>query len=329
MRNHTATHLLNWALRKVLGEHVEQKGSLVDAGRRRASTSRITRPLTAEEIAEVERLVNEKIYADLPVTPVTMPLAEAKKIAGVRAVFGEKYPDPVRVLLIGAGAAGGGDAGVLGRVLRRHAPEPHRAGGLLQDRQPGSGRQGRAPRHRRDRPRGGGDGAAAGAVVDELTGRFNCKPEELPAGSRRLQEEIKKLQQQLKKGAAERPGRGGRQAAGRGGRGRRRQGDRRRDAGRRRSSRCGSRSIGCGRRPAAPWSCIGWADDGKVGLLAAVTDDLVKKGLHAGKLVGEVAKVVGGGGGGKPTMAQAGGKDPAKLAEAICNWRRSWRRNNG
>jgi alanyl-tRNA synthetase len=62
---------------------------------------------------------------------------------------------------------------------------------------------------------------------------------------------------------------------------------------------------------------LGWAEDGKVQLLAAVTDDLTKKGLHAGKLVGEVAKVVGGKGGGKPNMAQAGGKDPAKLGEAL------------
>src|SRR5205807_4012053 len=62
---------------------------------------------------------------------------------------------------------------------------------------------------------------------------------------------------------------------------------------------------------------IGWSEDSKVQLMTAVTDDLVKKGLHAGKLVGEVAKVVGGGGGGKPTMAQAGGKDPSKLREAL------------
>src|SRR4029077_8829434 len=62
---------------------------------------------------------------------------------------------------------------------------------------------------------------------------------------------------------------------------------------------------------------VGWADDGKVGLIAAVTDDLVQKGVHAGKLIGQVAKVVGGGGGGKPTMAQAGGKEPAKLAEGL------------
>jgi alanyl-tRNA synthetase len=62
---------------------------------------------------------------------------------------------------------------------------------------------------------------------------------------------------------------------------------------------------------------VGWEEDGKVQLIAAVTDDLVKKGLHAGKLIGQVAKVVDGGGGGKPNMAQAGGKDPSKLAEAL------------
>src|SRR5205807_1385519 len=81
MRNHTATHLLNWALRKVLGDHVEQKGSLVDAEKTRFDFTH-PQPLTSEEIAEIERLVNEKIYADLPVTAKVMPLAEAKKIAG-------------------------------------------------------------------------------------------------------------------------------------------------------------------------------------------------------------------------------------------------------
>jgi alanyl-tRNA synthetase len=62
---------------------------------------------------------------------------------------------------------------------------------------------------------------------------------------------------------------------------------------------------------------VGWVEDGKVQLIAAVTDDLVKKGLHAGKLIGQVARVVGGGGGGKPTLAQAGGKEPEKLKEAL------------
>src|SRR5262249_7063426 len=100
-RNHTATHLMNWALRKVLGEHVEQKGSLVDAGKTRFDFTH-SEPLSADQIAEVERLVNEKIYTDLPVTAVQKPLAEAKALPGVRAVFGETYPDPVRVLIVGA-----------------------------------------------------------------------------------------------------------------------------------------------------------------------------------------------------------------------------------
>ena len=94
LRNHTATHLLNWALREVLGSHVEQKGSLVDAEKTRFDFTH-DKTLTAEEIAEIEQLVNEKIYADQPVTPVTLPLTQAKQIPGVRAVFGEKYPDPV------------------------------------------------------------------------------------------------------------------------------------------------------------------------------------------------------------------------------------------
>jgi alanyl-tRNA synthetase len=154
------------------------------------------------------------------------------------------------------------------------------------------------------------------AILADLTGRFRCKPEELPARIDSLQEEIKKLNQQLKKGAAtdlqvvadkllaDAP------------------------------ETKGSRVI-VGEMPAAPDEqmrqqvdrlrqkapsavvVLGWSDDGKVGLMAAVTDDLVKRGLHAGKLVGQVANVVGGKGGGKPTMAQAGGKEPAKLGEAL------------
>ena len=97
MRNHTATHLLNWALRKVLGDHIEQKGSLVDGEKLRFDFSH-DKPVTAAEMMQVERLVNEKIYSDLPVSATIMPLNEAKTLTGVRAVFGEKYPDPVRVI---------------------------------------------------------------------------------------------------------------------------------------------------------------------------------------------------------------------------------------
>jgi alanyl-tRNA synthetase len=154
------------------------------------------------------------------------------------------------------------------------------------------------------------------AVVDDLTAKLNCKADDLPARVETLQDEIKKLQHQSKKGAA---------------------GDL---AGAADKLLAAAESIGgakliVGEVPAASADAIraqvdrlrtkaggsvialGWSDDGKVGLLVAVTDDLVKKGLHAGKLVGEAAKVAGGKGGGNPTLAQAGGKDPAKLAEAL------------
>src|SRR5262249_49663242 len=153
-------------------------------------------------------------------------------------------------------------------------------------------------------------------LLAELAGRFRCQPEELPARIDTLQEEIKKLQQQLKRGAA-----GDLQSVA--------------DQLLATATEVHGAKIIVGEMPAGPEEqmrqqvdrlrqkaasavvVIGWHEDSKVQLIAAVTDDLVKKGLHAGKLVSQVAKVVGGGGGGKPTLAQAGGKDPAKLPEAL------------
>ena len=163
-------------------------------------------------------------------------------------------------------------------------------------------------------------------VVDDLTGRFRCKPEDLSVRVEALQEEIKKLQQQIKKAAT-----GDLAGAA----------DKLFDAG---QTMNGVRII-IGQMPAGPDEqmrtqvdrlkqkagsgvvVLGWAEDGKVGLLAAVTDDLVKKGLHAGKLIAQIAPIVGGKGGGRPNMAQAGGKDAAKLAERW-TWPGSWRRIN-
>jgi alanyl-tRNA synthetase len=316
MRNHTTTHLLNWALRRVLGDHIEQKGSLVDAEKTRFDFAH-DMPLTPQEVADVERLVNEKIYTDLPVTPAIMPLAEAKKIPGVRAVFGEKYPDPVRVLMIGAGKpdevteessvefCGGthlhhtGEAGffkivsqeAVGKGVRRVIGVTGR--GAVQAVQQMS------------------------SVLDELSGRFSCRPSELSGRLDALEKEIKSLQQQLKKGAAsDLQGAGDKLFA---------------DA----VERNGSRII-IGELPAGPAEqlrnqidrlrqkagsavvVVGWKEEGdKVGLIASATDDLIKKGIHAGKLIGQIAPVVGGKGGGKPNMAQAGGKDPARLGEAL------------
>jgi alanyl-tRNA synthetase len=321
MRNHTATHLMNWALREVLGEHVEQKGSLVDAQKTRFDFTH-DKPMTADQIAEVERLVNEKILADQAVTPITIPLAKAKQIAGVRAVFGEKYPDPVRVVLIGA-----------------DKPETATAensvefcGGTHLDRTSQAclfkivGQEGVAKGVRRmtavTGPKAVEYDQQLAAVVGDLSERFHCLPEELPARIESLQEEIKKLQQQLRKGAAsDLAGTFDKLLAS--------------------SSKVGDVTMIVGEIPGGPDDAIraqvdrikqkagssvvvvGWVDGDKVGLLAAVSDDVIIKGVKAGQLVSEIAKIVGGGGGGRPNMAQAGGKEPAKLSEALTRARHS------
>jgi alanyl-tRNA synthetase len=306
-KNHTATHLLHWALQKVLGDHVEQAGSKVKPDEFTFDFTH-TGPMTTAEKVEVEWLVNEKIYLDLPVSWRELPIDEAKKLPGVRAFFGDKYGDVVRVVEIGDGFSrefcGGthldhtgqagffkiiGEEGIAKGVRRLTCVTAREAVATVQIQD---------------------------AVITNLTDRFRCKAEDLPARVESLQEEIKKLQQQLKKGVAS-----DLQGAA----------DKLLDA----AGLVNGSKIIVGEMPGGPDEqirqqvdrlrqkagsavvVIGWTDDGKVQLLAAVTEDLVKKGLHAGKIVGQVAKVVGGGGGGKPTMAQAGGKEADKLGEAL------------
>ena len=91
-KNHTATHLLHWALRKVLGEGVKQHGSVVDPDRLRFDFDHGS-PVTYDQLQEVERLVNEKVYDDLTVCTQELPIDQARRLPGVRAFFGEKYGD--------------------------------------------------------------------------------------------------------------------------------------------------------------------------------------------------------------------------------------------
>jgi alanyl-tRNA synthetase len=314
MRNHTSTHLLNWALRKVLGEHIDQKGSLVDAHKTRFDFSH-NEALTAEQVATIEKLVNEKIQADLPVAAVTMPLEDAKQVAGVRAVFGEKYPDPVRVLLIGAKKPA--DATLDSSVEfcgGTHLTQTGQAGFFKITGQELVGKG-----VRRLVAVTGTEAVATvqrlAGVVDDLSAKFRCKPEEIAGRIESLQDEIKKLQQQLKKGATtDLAGAGDKLFA--------------------EATKTGETHVIVGEFPAAPDEqirnqidrlkqkagssviVIGWKDDAKVGLLASVTDDLFAK-IKAGDLIKQIAPLVGGGGGGRPNLAQAGGKNPEKLPEAL------------
>jgi alanyl-tRNA synthetase len=315
MRNHTATHLLNQALRQVLGQHVDQKGSLVDDEKTRFDFSH-DKPITADEIREIEAKVNRSIIKDEPVAAVTMPLAEAKQLPGVRAVFGEKYPDPVRVVMIGAESP----------EKVQHDDSVEFCGGTHVPRTGTIGLfkisslEGVAKGVRRITAVTGRVAAETTAqifaMVDELTGTFQCKPEELPGRVEALQEEIKRLQAiAAKAAAAELTATVDHLLA---------------DA----PDVNGTKVI-VGQVPTAATDlvraqidrirqkvgssvvCFGWIDEDKVPLIAALSADLVKKNLKASDLIKPVAEIVGGKGGGKPDVAQAGGRDAAKLPQAL------------
>jgi alanyl-tRNA synthetase len=235
----------------------------------------------------------------------------------VRAVFGEKYPDPVRVVLVGAEKPEGATAEMSVEFCGgTHMP---RTGGIGYFKI--ASQEGVAKGVRRVTAVTGRVAnetlAKITAAVDELTGKFQCRPEELPGRVEALQEEVKKLKQQLAKGvAADLGGVVDKLLA---------------DA----PEVNGARLV-VGQLPAAPAEQVlaqidrvrqkaksalvvfaSADEEGKVPLVVALTDDLVKKGLKAGEIIRPVAEIVGGKGGGKPDLARAGGKDPAKLGEAL------------
>ena len=188
VRNHTATHLMNLALRRTLGDHVEQKGSLVDGDKTRFDFAH-DKPLTPEQVRDIEDAVNRAIQGDLPVSAVTMPLEEAKKIAGVRAVFGEKYPDPVRVVTAGDSVEFCGGV---------HVP---RTGGIGLFKVVGQDAVAKGVR-RVTAVTGRAaveQVAAMSGVLGALTVQLQCKPDELAGRVESLQDELKRSQVALKK----------------------------------------------------------------------------------------------------------------------------------
>ena len=310
MRNHTATHLLNWALREALGDHVNQAGSEVGPERLRFDFSH-TRAVTPDELARVERLANERILADEPVTVGIMPLEEAQKIEGVRAMFGEKYAGQVRVVSIGTDdpAARADRQCAIELCAGTHMP---RTGGIgllkiLSEESVAKGvRRITAVT---------GAGAVAWAqqterLVKEVSAALRTPPARMAERVAAMQKEMKQLRKHPASGgaadlavAAEVDSPVGKVLVGRmdGG-----------DAGAMRNL-CDRR-----RRKGAAAVFVGGVCGEKVMLIAMVSRELVDStGVKAGDWVKAVAPVVGGGGGGKPTMAQAGGKDPARLDEAL------------
>jgi alanyl-tRNA synthetase len=319
MRNHTATHLLNWALRKVLGEHVNQAGSVVGPDRLRFDFTH-NQAVAAEQLAEVERLVNRRVLADEPVVCRTIPLEQAKKIPGVRAVFGEKYPDPVRVI-----AVGGDDP--LGKPDRETAVEF--CGGTHLERTSQVGlfkiisEESIAKGVRRITALTGPAAVAhvqeLDATVQALAATLRAPAGELPARIASMQKELKELRKRPAKGKES--GKEDFQVAFT------------------LESSCGQVLIGqlptaqpqamrqeCDRQrqKGAAAVFVGGSEEGKVTLIAMVGDALAAAGgkeqrqkCSAAEWVKAVAPIVGGSGGGKPTLAQAGGKDSTKLPQAL------------
>ena len=303
-QHHTGTHLLHAALRSVLGAHVAQAGSLVAPDHLRFDFSHGA-GLPDGEIENVEQLVNEQVQANTVVTPMEMDLQDALK-TGAMALFGEKYGDRVRVIKIGdfsTELCGGTHLGATGEIgLFKVVNEGAVASGV-----------------RRIEAVAGEDAlrhvGQEEAALRESASLLKIPPLELPRRLQKLLDEQKQLEKQLAqlevrlaKGRALELVTAAKEVAG--------------------VPVIAARLDGLDpeglrgvvdtlrERLASGVICLGSVVDGKVNLVASVSKDLTKR-FQAGKLVQEVAKMVGGGGGGRPDLAQAGGKDPSRLDEAL------------
>ena len=304
-KNHSATHLLQKALKTVLGSHVEQKGSLVTPDRLRFDFAHF-QAMTPEEIAQTETLVNKEIQAALPVVTDVMNIEEAKK-SGAMALFGEKYDQKVRVVSMGDFSkelCGGthvkntssimlfkivSEAGIAAGVRRIEALTGN---GVIEY-------------YKKQE-----------TMLQEVAKALKAQPAEITEKITHLQAEVKSLQSEneslksklaqgslgdvmnqivdvkgVKLLAAKVEG----------------------------VDMNGLRDLGDQLKEKIGEGVVVLAavNGGKVNLLAMATDAAQKAGAHAGNLIKGVAAIVGGGGGGRPNMAQAGGKNPEKADEAV------------
>lgn len=305
--NHTATHLLQAALRSLVDSSISQAGSMVSFDRLRFDFN-CPRSLTPEEVRQVEDQVNTWIAEAHPAVVAEMPIEEAKA-KGAIAMFGEKYSDVVRVVDypgVSMELCGGTHVGNTAEIgLFKIISETGIASGIRRI-EAVAGQSVLDYLNVRDN------------VVKDLSDRFKAKPEDLPERITNLQNELKTTQKQLEaaKGelaiaksdqliaeadtvgefkiiVAELPGADA---------------DSLKTAAERLQQKLGEAAVVLGSSP----------EEGKVSLVAAFSPKVNKeKKLQAGKFIGGIAKICGGGGGGRPNLAQAGGRDPSKLKEAL------------
>ena len=304
-RNHSATHLLHKALRTVLGTHVEQAGSYVSNERLRFDFTHFA-AMTPEEIKEVEKLVNDGIFAAYDIQAEEMSIEEARNM-GAMALFGEKYGDVVRVVDMGGYSielCGGAhlhntaqigsfkilsENGVAAGVRRIEAVTGTEALRHYQAQEDAIKEVCRMVK----------------TTPDKLTARL----EQLLAEQKETAKELEKLKAKMAGGAADEILQSKTEINGvavLAAEVRDMDGNALRTMGDQLKNKLGSGIV-----------VLASSKDGKVSLLAMATEDVVKKGIHAGNIIKAAAAVCGGGGGGRPNMAQAGGKDAAKIGDAL------------
>jgi alanyl-tRNA synthetase len=304
-KNHTATHLLHQALKDVLGDHVNQAGSLVEPDRLRFDFSHFGQ-VQPEELEQIETIVNEKIWANLPVTIDYKGLEEAKAM-GAMALFGEKYGDIVRVVSVGDYSlelCGGchvpntsviglfkivSEGGIGAGTRRIEAVTGEAAYRLLNDQV---------------------------QMLKDVAQKLKSHPKDVITKVDALLQEMKELQRENESLAAKLSNIEAGNLA-----------DKVKEVEGIKvlASKVNVADMNSLRNMVDELKqklesgivVLGTAQNGKVNIIAGVTKDLVNKGYHAGKLVKEVASRCGGGGGGRPDMAQAGGKNPEQLDEAL------------
>ncbi|HLS66867.1 MAG TPA: alanine--tRNA ligase [Pseudogracilibacillus sp.] len=305
VKNHTATHLLHQALRDVLGEHIHQAGSLVSPERLRFDFTHFE-AVNEEQLLEIERIVNEKIWQNISVNIEAMTMDEAKKV-GAMALFDEKYGDIVRVVQIGDYSielCGGCHVNNSAEIGLFKIVSESGIGAGTRRIEAVTGRQ-------------------AYSFLDERIGKLRQVASLLKTNEQKVIERVESLLEQMKELERENESFAAKLA------------NEEVDALVNNVTDIDGVNVLAEKvhvtdmnqlrtmldtlKERLPTSVIVLAAEanGRVLLVAGATKDAIARNMHAGKLIGEVAKVCGGGGGGRPDMAQAGGKDVTKVKEAL------------
>ena len=304
-RNHSATHLLHKALRTVLGSHVEQAGSYVSADRLRFDFTHFA-ALTPDELKEVERLVNDAIFASYTVHAEEMSMDEARNM-GAMALFGEKYGDVVRVVDMGGYSielCGGAHLKNTAQVGSFKIISENGVAAGVRRIEALTGQE--ALRHYQAQEE---EIKAVCRMVKSTPDKLLARLEQILAEQKETAKELEKLKAKMAGGAADEILNNKTEIGGVGvlaAEVKDADANALRTMGDQLKQKLGSGVI-----------VLASGKDGKVNLVVMATDDVVKKGVHAGNIIKAAAAVCGGGGGGRPNMAQAGGKDASKIAQAL------------